>query len=116
MLEYEIIKPALACFDKFFDMDDIIIREVLKKIMPCTIIKAIKGLNKHSQEKIIENLSFKKTEEVRDLLQYWKTETISPYLLSEVKDARKKIVDRMNVIARKIEKGKYPLGPEILKG
>jgi flagellar motor switch protein FliG len=96
-------------------MDDRIISEVLNKIMPHTIVNAIKGLDKHSREKMIEHLSFKRAEKVRGLLQYWEAQEICPYRLYEVKEARQKIVNRMNIVARKIEKGEYPVGAEILK-
>jgi hypothetical protein len=118
MVEYEIKKPPLVRFDQIFDYDDRIIGHALAGIGAGTIIAALKGLDKRSREKLLNNLPDWQEEkimaELEDRKKLSKKYTTFFGRAMETTLARQKIVDAIIAIDRKSKKHKLPGEGEVV--
>jgi hypothetical protein len=105
MIEYEIKKPLLVSFDQIFEFSRIhgefdgvlIIREALNKFESYTILRALKGMDKHSGTLIMQSLPTKFTDEINEYIEHsdkYRTDLIS---LSESRKAQQKIINAVNI-------------------
>jgi hypothetical protein len=110
MVEYETEKPLLVSFDKIFDYADEILGKALAKTGYNTVIKAIKGLDARSKEKIVTTLpewmEEKVLSELETMKEVSKKHKYSFSSMTETRLARQNIVDAMIGIDRKIKKGR----------
>jgi hypothetical protein len=115
MVEYETEKPLLVHFDRIFDCSDNILEKALAQVGCDIIIKAIKGLDARSTEKLLntapEWLAEKVLSELKERQEISKKYKYSFTNLMETKLARQAIV---NAINRRIRKYGYSDG-EVLK-
>jgi hypothetical protein len=105
MIEYETTKPLLVSFDQIFEYSRIhgefdgtlIIREALNKFESYTILKALKGMDKHSRTLIMQSLPTKFTDEINKYIEHsdkYKTDLIS---LGDSRKAQQKIINALNI-------------------
>jgi len=110
MVEYETEKPLLVNFDRIFNYDDAVLTNALAKAGARTVINAIKGLDARSKEKVLtavpEWMEEKVLSELEMMKEFSKKYNYSFSSIIITKLAQQKIVDAMNVIDRKIKKGR----------
>jgi hypothetical protein len=111
MVEYETEKPLLVRFDRIFDYKDEILGKALAKVGYSTIIKAIKGLDARSREKILltvpEWMEEKVLSELERMKEVSKEFKCSISGMTGTKLAQQSIVDAMIAIDRKIKKDRH---------
>jgi hypothetical protein len=114
MVEYEITKPLLACFDQIAGWDGIIVGTALRKARPDIIASALRGLDKESRRRIIENLPHRAADDVMCLINMDEKSDI-PLPCPNTREARKKIVNTIIAVEKQFKKGKFPKNLEIVK-
>jgi len=105
MVEYETTKPLLTSFDQIFEYSRVhgefdgalIIREALKKFESYTILKALKGLDKHSRTLIMQSLPTKFTDEINEDIEHSDKYRTDFFTLSDSRKAQQKIINAVNV-------------------
>jgi len=111
MTEYETTKPALVSFEQIFEYNrqygGWIIREALKKFDSGTILKAFKGMDKHSRMLIMQSLPAKITDEINELIEESDKKYFDLSSLRETRQAQQRILNAMNKTAVKFKQGKY---------
>jgi len=104
MTEYETTKPALVSFEQIFEYNrrygGWIIREALKNFDSKTILKAFKGMDKHSRILIMQSLPTKITDEISDKNNF------DLFSLRETRQAQQRILKAINRTADKFKQGK----------
>jgi len=120
MIEYETIKPLLVSFDEIFDYSkkyniNYIIREALKKFDSYTILKAFKGMDKHSRTLIMQSLPTKTTDDINDMIENSDKYNTALILLYQIREAQQRILNAINKTAVKYRQGKLAHGKEVLK-
>ncbi len=88
------IKDKLFIFDDITTLDDIAIQLILREIEHSDLVKALKGTSEDIQYKFFRNMSKRSIKVLKDDMEF-----IGPLRLSEVEEARQKIVN----IIRKLE-------------
>jgi flagellar motor switch protein FliG len=109
MIEYEIAKPLLACFDQIARWDGIIVGTALRKVRPEVIASALRGLDKESRERIIENLPHRVADDVIDWIDT-DEKSDTPRLRRNTRQSRKKIVNTILGVEKQFKKGKFSCG------
>jgi len=116
MVEYEITKPVLIRFEQILEQNNSIhteycntriIREALKKFGSETLLKAIKGLDKHSRKLILQRLPNKTVDLINERIAYSDKHDIDLFTLNEIRQAQQKILDAINRNTRKFERGGF---------
>jgi hypothetical protein len=118
-VEYEITRPLLIRFNQLFDypifsnkyIGGIIIREALNKFSPETLLQAMKGLDKHFREIIMQSLPTKTTDVINELINDSDKYNSDYCTLEQTRQAQQKIMNAINAGAKKAKKG-----AKVLKG
>lgn len=105
MIEYDTTKPLLVSFDQIFEYSRIhgefdgalIIREALKKFESHTILKALKGLDKHSRTLIMQSLPTKFTDEINEYIEDSDKYRTDFCTLSDSRKAQQRIINAVNI-------------------
>jgi hypothetical protein len=118
MTEYETRKPALVAFDKIFEYigqygGSPVIMDALKKFDTYTILKALKGIDKHSRMLIMQCLPTKTTDEINYIIENSDKSYNDIIPLYQTRDAQKRILNAVNKMGDKYRQGKY--GLELIK-
>jgi len=105
MVEYETVKPLLTSFDQVFEYSRIhgefdggfIIREALNKFESHTILKALKGMDKHSRTLIMQSLPTKFTDEIYEYIENSDKYRTDFCTLSDSRKAQQRIINALNI-------------------